>query len=306
MKIFTFIHAALATALIGSTLTACGDDGSGETTDPGTETTDPGTDPSGTTFEPPTTEVDPTSDDTTTTTTTDPPPTTTTTTDPTTTNPVETTTTTEPPDTTTTTGETTTSTDTSTSSTSETTDTDTDSTTGDPVDFVFMDLEFDAYTQIDRHGAVEAGTAGIKASQGLGFPPNMDIGIRDDYNASNPVEDAAGMWVPEILDSIMFFHGALDDDIMGLGLMPATVQESVDQAGPVIIPDTIKFDPGQPTAYPNGRTLTDPVVDITLAAVLLKLGGNQPLSTFADVPVNPPANDVPFASEFPYLAPPHL
>jgi len=129
--------------------------------------------------------------------------------------------------------------------------------------------------------------------------------IRDAYNASNPEEDVAGMWVPEIVKSIMFFHGALDDDLIGLGLVPATVDETVAQAGPVIIPDAIKYDPTKPTSYPNGRNLEDPVVDITLAAVLLKLGPAQPLTLFADLPLNPPKNDVPFVAEWPYLAPPH-
>jgi Domain of unknown function (DUF4331) len=177
-------------------------------------------------------------------------------------------------------------------------------TTGDN-DYNFAEDEYDAYTQIDRHGAVEAGTAGILASQGLGFNRGSDISLRDEYNASNPVEDAAGMWLGDIADSVVFFHGALDDDIEGLGLVPATVDQTVAQAGPVILPDTIKYDPSMPTAYPNGRTLEDPVVDITLAAVLLALGPDQPLSFFADLPLNPPANDVPFEAEFPYLAAPH-
>lgn len=268
---FTF-KAMLGAALLATTLGACGDNGGDDTT-----TTMPpltSTDPSTTMGE---TSLPTTGDETTNTTPSDPSTTTTNTTppDPDTTDPV----TTDP--------------------------TTTDPTTGGDPGFLFADDPIDAYTQIDRHAAVEAGTAGIKASQGLGFPPTTDIGIRDEYNASNPAEDAAGMWVPEILDSITFFHDALDDDIMGLGLTPATVDETVMQAGPVIIPDTIKYDPTLPTAYPNGRTLQDPVVDITLAAVLLKLGPNQPLSFFADLPLNPPANDVPFQNEFPFLAPPH-
>ncbi|MCY0987044.1 DUF4331 family protein [Nannocystis sp. ILAH1] len=192
-----------------------------------------------------------------------------------------------------------------TTTTSPTTTNGTTDTGGDD-GFVFPTEPFDAYTQIDRHGAVEAGTAGIAAAQGLGFNMGSDISIRDDYNASNPVEDAAGMWLPEIGASITFFHDAFDDDLMMLNLVPATVQETVDQAGPVIVPDTIKYDPSKPTGYPNGRALTDPVVDITLAAVLLKLGPDQPLTLFADLPLNPPENDVPFKAEFPFLAPPHL
>ena len=181
----------------------------------------------------------------------------------------------------------------------------TDPTTGGDNGFVFADDPYEAYTQIDRHGAVEAGTAGIRAKEGLGFNDGSDISIRDDYNASNPVEDIAQKWVPEIGASVTFFHDAFDDDLMTFGLVPATVAETVMQAGPVIIPDTIKYDPSMPTSYPNGRKLEDPVVDITLAAVLLKLGGNQPLTTFADLPLNPTANDVPFKDEFPFLAPPH-
>ncbi|HET6584077.1 MAG TPA: DUF4331 family protein [Nannocystaceae bacterium] len=180
-----------------------------------------------------------------------------------------------------------------------------DSESGGDDDYMFADDPYDAYTQIDRHAAVEAGTAGIAAPEGLGFNRGSDISIRDEYNASNPAEDADGMWLGEISDSVMFFHIALDDDITGFGFTPATVDQALAQAGPVIVPDTIKYDPSQPTGYPNGRRLEDPVVDITLAAVLLQLGAEQPLSTFADLPLNPPENDVPFAAEFPYLAPPH-
>lgn len=181
---------------------------------------------------------------------------------------------------------------------------ETTGTTGGEGGFIFAKDPYEAYTQIDRHGAVEAGTAGIAAASGLGLK-GEDISVRDAYNASNPTEDAAMKWLGEIAASVMFFHGALDDDLMTLKLVPATFEETVAQAGPVILPDTIKYDPSKPTAYPNGRKLEDPVVDITLAAVLLKLGPDQPLDLLANLPLNPPANDVPFLAEFPYLAPPH-
>lgn len=176
-------------------------------------------------------------------------------------------------------------------------------TTGEPAGYNFPDNPYDDYTQIDRHAAVEAGTAAIAAPSGLGLN-GEDIAVRDMYNASNPEEDAAMMWLPEIAKSITFFHDALDDDIMGFGLTPATFDQTVAQAGPVIIPDTIKYDPSMPTAYPNGRKLEDRVVDITLAAVLLDLG-MHPLDTFASIPLNPPQNDLPFKAEFPFLADPH-
>ncbi len=177
--------------------------------------------------------------------------------------------------------------------------------TSPPSSFNFATDAYTAYTQIDRHAAVEAGTAGIAGPQGLGLKPGSDISIRDAYNASNPVEDKAGKWLGEIKKSVTVFHMVLDSQLQGLGLTVATVDEALAQAGPVIVPDTIKYDPGMPTAYPNGRKLEDQVVDITLAAVLLKLGPNQPLSTFADLPLNPPKNDVAFKASFPFLADPH-
>ena len=181
------------------------------------------------------------------------------------------------------------------------------STGGDP--FIFPEEPYSDYTQIDRHGAVEAGTAGIAAASGLGLN-GEDIAIRDLYNASNPTEDAALMWAGEITDSIAFFNGALADDLALPNFAAASNVESFAQAGPVIVPDTIKYNPANATAYPNGRTLEDQVVDITLAAVLLDLSpeNGEPvhtLSTFSDVPINPAENDVPFEAEFPYLAPPH-
>jgi hypothetical protein len=167
--------------------------------------------------------------------------------------------------------------------------------------YVFAADPPSAYTQIERHAAVEAGTAGIAAAAGLGSAP-----IRDDYNASNPEEDAAGMWLEEITASMTDLHAALDDDLTGLGLTPATVEETLAQAGPVIVPDTIKYNPDLPTSYPNGRALEDQAVDVTFAAVLLRLSeGGHSLTTFADLPLNPPANDVPFKSSFPFLADPH-
>lgn len=268
MKNHTFIHVVLGAALLSTTLAACGDSGSDDTGTDTKATTNPTND-----TEPPGTSTNPTESGTTVV---DP-----TVVDPTTT--AEPTTTTVDPTTTT---------------------VDPSTTTGGEGGFVFADDPYDAYTQNDRHGAVEAGTAGIGAKEGLGLMPNQDVSIRDGYNKSNPVEDAAQKWVPEIAKSVMFFHGALDDDLIAAKLTPATFDQSVAQAGPVIIPDTIKYDPAMPTSYPNGRKLEDQVVDITLAAVLLDLKVH-PLDVLAKMPLNPPKNDVAFKAEFPFLAPPH-
>ena len=73
----------------------------------------------------------------------------------------------------------------------------------------------------------------------------------------------------------------------------------------MIVPDTLKLDLSRPAAFPNGRTLTDPVIDITLAMLFVdfNVSGQSPM-TFANLPLNPPANDKPFSDSFPFLAPP--
>ena len=73
----------------------------------------------------------------------------------------------------------------------------------------------------------------------------------------------------------------------------------------MIVPDTLKLDLTRTPGFPNGRDLDDPVIDITLAALFLDFGvtGQSPM-TFANLPLNPPANDLPFSTAFPFLAPP--
>ncbi len=73
----------------------------------------------------------------------------------------------------------------------------------------------------------------------------------------------------------------------------------------LIIPDTLKLDLSRPSGFPNGRDLDDPVIDVTLAALFLDFAvtGQSP-ATFAQLPINPPANDKPFSTDFPFLAPP--
>jgi hypothetical protein len=71
----------------------------------------------------------------------------------------------------------------------------------------------------------------------------------------------------------------------------------------LVIPDTLTVDFNQPSRFPNGRALPDPVIDYILAMLFLDLTRHS-ITTFADVPVNPPANDRPFRPDFPYLAAP--
>jgi hypothetical protein len=69
----------------------------------------------------------------------------------------------------------------------------------------------------------------------------------------------------------------------------------------LVIPDVVTLDFNRPSTFPNGRQLPDQVIDITFAAIFLDLTKHSP-ATLAAIPLGPPANEVPFRKEFPYLA----
>lgn len=64
-------------------------------------------------------------------------------------------------------------------------------------------------------------------------------------------------------------------------------------------PDVMIFDTARAASFPNGRALSDDVVDLACS-----LGGECRVVA-SDAPF-PSANDVAFLPDFPYLAPPHL
>ena len=127
------------------------------------------------------------------------------------------------------------------------------------------------------------------------------ITSKDAYNAADPTDDAAGAFVPEIVQNVSGIHAALDDDLIGAGLTPATTDKAIAQAAPIVVPDVIRIDVSQPAGFPNGRRLIDPVIDVTLAVVLLDLDVHP---ATALIGLNPTANDRPFGTRFPFLAPP--
>lgn len=165
-------------------------------------------------------------------------------------------------------------------------------TTGDPPGdgFEFDDAPPEEYAQIDRMGMPAINTAVISS--------------KDDYNGATPTEDANGDFVDEIVANVTGLHDALDDDLTGAGLVPCVADDCVAQAAPLVVPDTIKIDLTGTAGFPNGRLPTDPVIDVTLAVVLLDLTamGQDALTL---VGTNPTENDVAFGDEFPYFAPPH-
>lgn len=161
----------------------------------------------------------------------------------------------------------------------------------EPVDtYVFAEDEASAYAQIDRHAMPAVNVALIQS--------------KDEYNMVGP--DATGDYVDEITASVTALHTALDDDLMMAGLTPCAPDACVGQAAPYVVPDTIKIDTSMAAGFPNGRQLTDPVIDVTFALLLLDLSvEGQTATTLAGLPLNPTANDVAFETAFPYVAPAH-
>lgn len=180
-------------------------------------------------------------------------------------------------------------------------DTPTDVVTTDPEttgDFAFSDAAFTDYTRVDRMGMPAVAT--------------VLIASKDSYNTSSPTDDAAGTFVPEIITSLTTLHDALDDDLQGLSLTPCTMVGDgsgtcVTTAAPFIVPDTISIDTSAAAGFPNGRLLTDPVIDVTLALALLELTGDPAPHAVTDLVgvLNPAANDLEFNADFPFLADPH-
>lgn len=167
-------------------------------------------------------------------------------------------------------------------------------TTPMPMGYVFATDPPTAYTRVDRMGMPAVATAVISS--------------KDNYNASNPTDDAAGTFVGEIVASVQFLHGALDDDLTGLGLTPCAgsatepaIGQCIDQAAPFVVPDVLTIDTAGVAGFPNGRALPDPVIDVTLALILLDLSVHD-VGLLASLPLNPAANDLAFPTAFPYLA----
>lgn len=163
------------------------------------------------------------------------------------------------------------------------------------------------YTRVDAMGMPAVATALIGSAR------------KDAYNDASP--DSSG-FAGDFVASLTGLHAALDDDLIGLGLAPCDMDPNPDcvtqEYGPgatvgslVLDQDDLTLNPAMPAGFPNGRALANPVIDITLAALLLDLDGGLcggapcTAATIAGFPLNPGANDVAFLSTFPYVAPSH-
>lgn len=188
--------------------------------------------------------------------------------------------------------------------------TDSGTTAVDPGPFVPDDPDPSLYTQVDRMGMPAITTALITCNDP---DPMADDCNDNDYNEAGRAQDVQNAFFVDINASVGALLGGLSPDLTGLGLTPcADLNTCVNQqAVPNIIPDTLSINTATTAGFPNGRLPADQVIDITLAVILLDLGANnamgdpQTLTTFADVPVSPAANDVAFEKTFPFLAPAH-
>jgi len=169
------------------------------------------------------------------------------------------------------------------------------------------------YTQFDRMGMPAVATA-------LVFGRDRKLA----YNAGSIADDESLMFAGDLLTGLGNLHTALDDDLATAMLDACTVTggaasqcvtQTVGAGGPtvlsLVIPDTLQINPDGTAGFPNGRKLADPVIDVTLAVILLDLssttgcmGAACTPATLAGLPLNPPANDKAFSTTFPFVAAP--
>ncbi len=163
---------------------------------------------------------------------------------------------------------------------------------GETDPFVFAANPPNDYTRVDRMGLPSIAMALISSME------------KDNYNAANPGSDST--FFNEISTSIIDLHVAFDGYLVPQALVPCTSDVCLEQAAPLLIPDTLKLDITKTNGFPNGRGLSDPVFDIVLAMVLLDLGvPGQGLQTLAELPLSQTQNDAEFSADFPYLAAPN-
>jgi hypothetical protein len=122
-------------------------------------------------------------------------------------------------------------------------------------------------------------------------------GMKDAFNAADPADDAAGYRATAIA-TIDILRGVVDglfgnaQDGGPLGNLTS------EQVGGALIPDVVTIDFSSPVQFPNGRRLSDDVIDAALGVVLNR-GGAAGIGDGVD------GNDKPFDNMFPYLAEPH-
>jgi len=141
------------------------------------------------------------------------------------------------------------------------------------------------------------------------------------YNDGGPADDAMSTFAGDIIANLTGIHGALDDDLAAAmltacsmvapeGGLPECLGQEVAPGVSVVslvLPDTLSINGASASGFPNGRRLQDPVMDVTLAIILLDLTIHE--ATALVGVLNPTTNDLgvegAFLNAFPFLHPAH-
>lgn len=99
------------------------------------------------------------------------------------------------------------------------------------------------------------------------------------FNLGVPSHDVAD-WTQTVINTVTFFGQSV---------------EYGQQVAARLLPDVLTYDPGNPASFPNGRSLTDDVIDATLSLVTHGYVTTDSVDH----------NDAPFLTSFPYLAAAH-
>ena len=129
---------------------------------------------------------------------------------------------------------------------------------------VLVPTDGDAFAQVDRMGKPFVNVAFIED--------------KETFNRSEPSQD----------------RELFTEEVVELLVKNGRDRESALQMVLELLPDVLEYDPSQPTSYPNGRTLTDDVIDHQLSLVT-----NGKITS----DMTGPHDDL--LDEFPYLGPPH-
>jgi len=153
----------------------------------------------------------------------------------------------------------------------------------------------------------------------------VPVGQKDKYNASKPVNDLSNwghdILYPELPADIQAVYGVPAPATPRNDLLPlATGFDGLNKPANVVPSDELRLNmsippctsgcsrlgvlAGDNAGFPNGRRLTDDVLDISVRVLEgALLASHDPFADSASDGVD--ANDVSFGSTFPYLAPPH-
>ena len=175
-----------------------------------------------------------------------------------------------------------------------------------------------------RAAGTETSTGTFVQISRLGMPLVNEVviplGQKDKWNGSNPTGDAQFLSfvtdpeVPKLLqavygiqapstprnDLVQVFLTGVPGLNQPSGVKPGEMIRLNTDIGPTASPARLGVLAGDLAGFPNGRRLTDDVLDITLQAAVGVLGGVK--TTLGD---GVDRNDVAFRTTFPYIAQPH-